>query len=62
MHVLNCFSGCGIFPDQGIEPVSPTLTGRLFTPEPTGKPHLLVHDIKCHFITDISFFPSELPA
>ena len=35
---LSCSLACGIFPDQGLEPVSPALTGGFFTPEPPGKP------------------------
>ena len=29
----------GIFPDPGIEPESPALTGRFFTTKPPGKPY-----------------------
>ena len=29
----------GDLPDSGIEPASPVLAGRFFTPEPPGKPH-----------------------
>ena len=33
----------GDLPGPGIEPVSPTLSGRFFTTEPPGKP-LIMHD------------------
>ena len=32
------FPSPGDLPDPGIEPMSPTLAGRLFTTEPQGKP------------------------
>ena len=35
---LSCSLACGIFPDQGLEPVPPALTDGFFTPEPPGKP------------------------
>ena len=35
---LSCSLARGICPDQGLEPVSPALTGGFFTPEPPGKP------------------------
>ena len=37
-HRLSCPKACGIFPDQGSNPVSPALAGRFFTAEPPGKP------------------------
>ena len=39
-HGLNCPAAWGIFPDQGMEPKSPELAGRLLTARPPGKsPH-----------------------
>ena len=38
VHGLSCSSGCGLFPDQEIEPISPELAGEFFTSEPSGKP------------------------
>ena len=38
-HRLSCSSTCGIFLDQGMELVSPSLVGGFFTSEPPGKPH-----------------------
>ena len=35
---LSCSTVCGIFPDQGLNPMFPTLAGRLFTTESPGKP------------------------
>ena len=35
-------SSPGDLPDPGIEPTSPALTGRFFTTEPPGKPHVAV--------------------
>ena len=32
-----CSTACGIFPGQGIEPVSPALTGRFLITGPPGK-------------------------
>ena len=43
-HGLSCSAACGIFPDQGYEPVSPALAGRLSTPAPPGKPQALFLD------------------
>ena len=37
-HGLSCPAACGIFPDQGSNPVSPALADRFFTAEPPGKP------------------------
>ena len=37
-HGPSCSTACGIFPDQGSEPVSPALAGRLSTTAPPGKP------------------------
>ena len=37
-HVLNCSMECGIFLDQGFEPMSPAWAGSFFTTEPPGKP------------------------
>ena len=39
---LCCSTACGIFPDQGSNPVSPALAGGFFTTEPPGKPPNLV--------------------
>ena len=36
-HGLGCPVACGIFPDQGTEPVSPVLAGGLSTTGPPGK-------------------------
>ena len=36
------FPSSGDLPHPGIEPVSPLLAGRLFTPEPAGRPQLKV--------------------
>ena len=38
VHGLSFFVARGIFPDQGIELVSPALAGRFLTTEPSGKP------------------------
>ena len=35
------FSSPGDLPDPGIKPTSPTLAGRFFTAEPSGKPDVL---------------------
>ena len=37
---LRCFSAYGIFPDQGIQPVSPELAGGFFITGPSRKPHV----------------------
>jgi len=37
-HGLSCSLACGIFPDQGSNPMSLTLAGRFFATEPPGKP------------------------
>ena len=34
---LRCLVACGIFPDTGIEPVSPALAGQFLTTGPSGK-------------------------
>ena len=36
-HGLSCFMACGIFPDPGIEPVSPALTGGFLITELPGE-------------------------
>ena len=36
---------CGIFPDQGIEPVSPALAGGFFATEQPGKPPIFVYGV-----------------
>ena len=36
-HGLGCPGACGIFPDTGIEPVSPALAGQFSTTGPSGK-------------------------
>ena len=36
-HGLRCLVACGIFPDTGIEPVSPALAGQFLTTGPSGK-------------------------
>ena len=36
-HGLSCSVACGIFLDQGSNPVSPALAGRFFTTRPPGK-------------------------
>ena len=41
-HGPTCSTACGIFPDQGLEPVSPALAGRFSTTAPPGKPLSLV--------------------
>ena len=38
VHGLSCLVAREIFPDQGIELVSPALAGRFLTTEPPGKP------------------------
>ena len=35
---LSCSTACGIFPDQGLNSVSPALAGRFFTTKLPGKP------------------------
>ena len=37
-HGLSCSAACGILPDQGSNPFSPALAGRLSTTVPPGKP------------------------
>ena len=37
----------GIFPDPGVEPMSPALTGRFFIAEPPGKPLPVLVGILC---------------
>ena len=37
-HGLSCSVACGIFLDQGSNPVSPALAGGFLTTEPSGKP------------------------
>ena len=34
----SCSMACGIIPDQGLNPMSPTLAGEFFTTEPPRKP------------------------
>ena len=41
-HGRSCSAACGIFPDQGSNPVSPALAGRLSTTAPPGKPPILL--------------------
>ena len=38
VHGLSCSGAGGIFPDQGIKPVSPALQGRSFTTGPQESP------------------------
>ena len=38
-HGPSCSAACGIFPEPGLEPVSPALAGRLSTTVPPGKPN-----------------------
>ena len=40
-HGPSCSVACGIFPDQGLEPVSPALAGRFSTTAPPGKPMMI---------------------
>ena len=44
-HGLRCSEACGIFPEPGIEPVSPALAGGFFTTGPPGKPLQLVFTV-----------------
>ena len=37
-------------PRPGIEPASPALVGRFFTPEPPGKPVLVIASIICNIL------------
>ena len=37
-HGLSCSTACGLFPDQGSNPVFPALAGRFLTTAPPGKP------------------------
>ena len=48
VHGLSCSAACGIFPDQGIEPVSPALAGGFLSVASPGKPYssLLILDIQ----------------
>ena len=39
VHGPSCSAACGIFPEPGLEPVSPALAGRFSTTAPPGKPH-----------------------
>ena len=36
-HGISCSTACGIFPDQGSNPMSPALAGGFFATEPPGK-------------------------
>ena len=38
VHGLSYSEACGIFPDQGSNPLFPALAGRFFTTELPGKP------------------------
>ena len=40
-HGLSCSAECEIFPDQGLNPLSPALAGRFFATEQSGKPHFI---------------------
>ena len=40
------FPSSGDLPNPGIKPTSPVLAGRLFTPEPPGKPNYNIIDTK----------------
>ena len=37
VHGLSCSVACGIFPEPGLEPMSPALAGRFLTTAPPGK-------------------------
>ena len=37
VHWLSCSAACRIFPDQGLNPLSPALAGRLISIAPPGK-------------------------
>ena len=52
------FPSPGDLPDPGIQPRSPTLTGRFFTTEPLGKPIYLSDQISCSVVSD-SLRPHE---
>ena len=39
---LSCSTVCGIFPDQGLNPMFPTLAGRFFTTESPVKPRFKI--------------------
>ena len=41
VHGHRCPAACGIFPDQGSNPVSPALAGGFFTTGPPGKSTVL---------------------
>ena len=41
VHRLSWLGSCGIFPDQGLNQVSPALAGRFFTTKPLRKPSIV---------------------
>ena len=45
-HGLSCSAACGIFPDQGSNPVSPALAGGFLTTVPPGKPQIPVLEVR----------------
>ena len=50
-HGPSCSAACGIFPDHGLEPVSPALAGRFSTTAPPGKPFIaLIYSFVHSFI------------
>ena len=57
---LCCSTVCGIFPDQGSNPVSPALAGGFFTTEPPGKPPIMFLNGPCQSLRD-SHLHSYLP-
>ena len=54
------FTSLGIFPDLGIEPVSPALAGRFFTTEPPGEPYVYINT--CKYICGIYVHMSYITA
>ena len=61
-HRLNCPVACGIFLDQGSEPVSPALARRIFATGPPEKSFEVyfsyTHSLESFFLTrkDVEFF------
>ena len=48
-HRLSCFVACGIFPDQGSNPMSLALAGRFLTTEPLEKPRHYSLKLPLHY-------------
>ena len=57
VHGLSCSAACGIFPDQGSNPVSPALVGGFLTIVPPGKSFCpFFNQVVCLFLVDIELY------